>query len=71
MCMDTNATTRQIGTRIATIRKRRQMSQATLGKSAGVGKEMICRYERGRVQPRVDTLAKIATALGVPIDSLA
>jgi transcriptional regulator with XRE-family HTH domain len=51
-------------------RKRSGMSQETLGFAAGLHRTEISMIERGLRLPRVDTLVKLATALGVRPEAL-
>jgi transcriptional regulator with XRE-family HTH domain len=60
-----------IGEKIATLRKQKNLSQTDLGKAAGVSREIIGRYERGEVMPSIEVAAKIADALDVSLDYLA
>jgi transcriptional regulator with XRE-family HTH domain len=60
-----------IGDKITTLRKQKKISQADLGKAAGVSREIIGRYERNEVSPSVDVAKKIADVLEVSLDYLA
>lgn len=60
-----------IGEKIITLRKQKNLSQTDLGKAAGVSREIIGRYERGEVMPSIEVAAKIADTLDVSLDYLA
>lgn len=62
--------TKDIGTRIALIRKSKGLTQANLADRIGVSRLLISDYERGKVRIYADVLAKIAAALGVSADTL-
>ncbi|MCM1154246.1 MAG: helix-turn-helix domain-containing protein [Roseburia sp.] len=59
-----------IGDNIRECRKKAKLSQKELGKKLGVSQQHIAQYERGKRQPKIETLRKIANALGVSIDYL-
>lgn len=52
-----------IGDKILTERKKLELTQEELAERAGIAREQINRYEKGRIIPDMDTLFKIATAL--------
>lgn len=54
-----------IGEHIRETRKGKGLSQKELGKILGVSGAMIGQYETGQRKPRLDTLQRIAAALGV------
>ncbi len=60
-----------IGDKITTLRKQKNLSQTDLGKAVGVSREMIGRYERNEVLPSIEVAAKIADALDISLDYLA
>lgn len=53
------------GERIRYIRKSNNMTQKTLGEISGIAEPTIRRYELGKLNPKRETLQKIAKALGV------
>ena len=55
-----------IGERIREIRNERGLTQKTLGEKAGIAEPTIRRYELGKLNPKINTVKKIATALNVP-----
>lgn len=54
-----------IGERIAAARKEAGLTQAELGKKLGVTQQMITQIEKGRRNPKTETICKIAEALDV------
>lgn len=56
-----------IGEKIKTVRLQKGVSQAALARCLGVSTAMICQYEVGKRKPKVETLSKIAGALGVDL----
>ena len=54
-----------IGKKIRELRLQRGMTQAELGKRCGIAETTIRRYELGGLNPKYETVCKIATALGV------
>lgn len=56
-----------IGGKIKAMRLQKGVSQAALAKCLGVSTAMICQYEVGKRKPKVETLSKIAGALGVDL----
>jgi XRE family aerobic/anaerobic benzoate catabolism transcriptional regulator len=59
-----------IGQRIRSTRLRNGQTQEGLARDADVSNGTIIRIEMGRNNPNLDTLAKIAAALDVPISEL-
>ena len=56
---------------IREIRMKQGLSQNELAKRAGIRQGVLSYIESGRTKnPRIDTLAAIAKALGVPVDKL-
>lgn len=51
-------------------RRARNLTQAEVAERVGIAVEVFGRLERGRALPRADTLARLASALGVSTDSL-
>lgn len=50
-------------------RKKHRITQADLASRCGMRQQSICRFERGR-NVRIDTLERIATAIGIDLPSL-
>ena len=60
---------RHVGNRIRTIRKQNKLTLRQLAKGCGLSTNAISLVERGQVAPTVETLCKIAGALGVRASS--
>lgn len=54
-----------IGQRIKAIRKQKAFTQETLGLITGIDSADISKYEAGKINPTLKTIAKFAIALGV------
>jgi transcriptional regulator with XRE-family HTH domain len=59
-------TPRQLGQRLAKLRKSQGLSRYGLAKSLGVSRDYLGRIETGQSSPTVEMLQRLATALGVP-----
>lgn len=59
-----------LGLRIREFRNERHMSQEELAFKAGISAAHLGQIERALKNPTVDTVAKIAAAMGVPITTL-
>jgi len=53
------------GQRIKKIRKEKGLTQKALGELCGIAEPTIRQYESGRLNPKIETVEKIAVALGV------
>jgi transcriptional regulator with XRE-family HTH domain len=53
------------GQLIAQMRSRARLSQAELARAAGMTRSVVNAYERGRRQPSVEALARLAGAAGL------
>lgn len=51
--------------RLRTIRKEHGLTQAELAEKAGIAVNSVRLYESGKVIPKLDTIAKIARAMGL------
>ena len=60
----------EIGARIRALRDQKQFSQGDVEKRSGLLRHYISRVENGHTMPEVDTLQKLARALGVPLHRL-
>ena len=59
------------GPRLALLRQQRGLSISQLSEKAGLHCELIRKIEQGhRAHPRIDTVVKLADALGVTLDEL-
>ena len=54
--------------RLRQARKRQGLTQEELGKKSGLSTYTIQRYEYGKLNPKKDTVAKLATALTLGYD---
>ena len=59
-----------IGQAIQLARSKRKLSQAALAKRAGISVSYLSLLERGRRDPPLSTLQRIAAALGMPVEIL-
>ena len=59
-----------LGTRIASLRQGRGLSQAELARRLNISSSAIGMYEQGRREPSVDTLIALAREFGVSLDYL-
>ena len=60
----------QLGKRVAYLRKEEGMSQLALALSSGVAKSYLSELEKGKRNPTVKVLNKIAIALDLTIEEL-
>lgn len=60
----------RVGARIRYLRQQRELSQEKLALNAGINPAFLGHLERGLKSPTIDTLAKIASALGVTLSEL-
>ena len=58
------------GDRISAIRKGKKITQKVLSERTGIAEPTIRRYESNRLNPKFETLQKIAAALEVPVTDL-
>ena len=58
------------GQKMAFCRKEKKISQAEIGKIAGINGDIVGKYERDEMKPSIETAKKLADALGVSIDYL-
>jgi HTH-type transcriptional regulator / antitoxin HipB len=58
------------GAQVKLCREARGLTQRELGAKVGVNSTTICRLERGHRTPQAVTCARIAQALGVPIERI-
>ena len=61
---------KQLGQRIRNLRNALQMSQEELSFKAGISPAHLGQIERALKNPTIDTIAKIATALDIPVAAL-
>ena len=58
------------GERLTVVRKRKNLSQADIGKKIGINGDAYGRYERNEVRPTIEMAVKISQALEVSLDFL-
>lgn len=61
---------RQLGTRIAALRKEQDLTQAQLAELLGLTQQMIASYEVGRRRVPVSLLPRIASVLAMSVEAL-
>ena len=59
-----------LGKRIRALRKSKTLTQELLGEKAGLSYKFVGEIERGEVNPSLDSLERIATALDVKVGDL-
>jgi transcriptional regulator with XRE-family HTH domain len=70
MTQDEKQFFRQLGGRIAGLRKEQGLTQTQLAEVLGLTQQMVASYEVGRRRVPVSLLPKIATALAVSVEAL-
>jgi transcriptional regulator with XRE-family HTH domain len=68
--LELQALTDQFGRNLAYCRKRANLSQEELAVRASIHRTAVGQLERGERVARVDTLVKLAGALGIPAEEL-
>lgn len=68
--MTKTALLKKVGTRIAAIRKRQDLSQSDLARLAGKDRQSIHKVEKGIMNPSIFYLSEIADALTVKLSDL-
>jgi transcriptional regulator with XRE-family HTH domain len=58
------------GERLTQVRKRKNLSQAEIGKKIGINGDAYGRYERNDVRPTIEMAVKIAQSLEISLDYL-
>lgn len=64
------ASRRELGERLSAWRKKKKLSQVQISEKSGIGQAAISRIERGNHHPRLDTIQKYASALGLGLPTL-
>ncbi|WP_321324004.1 XRE family transcriptional regulator [Thiomicrorhabdus sp.] len=59
-----------IGKTINKARKKQSLTIADIAEQSGISRGMLSKIENGQVSPSLDSLLKIARALGIPISAL-
>jgi transcriptional regulator with XRE-family HTH domain len=62
--------TQRVAARVAAIRARRGLTQESLAAKARINRVTLARLERAQHPPNLDTLERIARALGVAVVDL-
>lgn len=70
MTQDEKAFFRQLGERIATLRKEQDLTQAQLAERLGLTQQMVASYEVGRRRVPASLLPQIADTLATSLDEL-
>jgi len=60
----------RLSARLKSLRRAQHLSQEQLAERAGLHRNFVSLMERGLNQPTVDTLFRLANALGIPADEL-
>jgi transcriptional regulator with XRE-family HTH domain len=60
----------RFATNVRRIRSKKQLSQKTLADKVGISVSYVSMLERGQRSPPLETIEKVAKALGVPPASL-
>ena len=58
------------GERLISVRKKKSLSQADIGKMINISGDAYGRYERNEVKPTIEMATKVANALEVSLDYL-
>lgn len=61
---------RQVGQQIRTVRLNANLTQERLALDAGLDRSYVVHIEQGHQAPTIDTLIRIAHAIGVPLTDL-
>lgn len=70
LMVDPKAVSKKLGKRIQEVRSSRGLSQEQVALEAGLNRAYVGYIERGERNPSIQTVAKIANTLQVPIDEL-
>lgn len=70
MAYDPDRVVKQIGTRIAQLRRQKGLSQTTFAEKIRATPQWVSQLERGTRSPTVHTLCKVANALEVTLADL-
>jgi len=60
----------RLGKNLKRIRAGKGISQGDIVKASGIDKAMISNIENGKTNPTLATIAKLAKAVGVPLEDL-
>ena len=70
MARETKAVLRDLGLRVRELRRQRDLTQEALAEKLGMLSPNYARIEQGRSNVTIDTLVRVATALGVEVGAL-
>lgn len=70
MTKDEKVFYRELGKRVAQLRKQNHITQVQLAHDLGVSQQQIASYEAGRVKVPVSALPKLASLLAAPLDEI-
>jgi transcriptional regulator with XRE-family HTH domain len=70
MAQETRAVLRELGLRIREVRRTQGLTQEQAAEHLGMLAPNYARVEQGRANVTVDTLVRVANALGVPVATL-
>lgn len=59
-----------MGTKIAALRKQKEITQEEMAKMVGTSAQAISKWERGKNYPDIELLPIIASFFGISIDNL-
>lgn len=66
----TNALREAVGAKVRSVRLGAGMTQAELGAAAGMDHRAVSRLESGKTSPNLDTLDRLARAMGIGVTDL-
>lgn len=64
------ASAERVGARIRALREQQGLSTTVLARKAGFSQQQICQVELGKINTPIETLARVADALGVELGEL-
>lgn len=70
MSIEMYSSVTNVGTRLRERRLAMGLTQRQLETESGISRHEVSRYEGGRRTPRLQTIARLARALGVSVDDL-
>lgn len=70
MTRDEKVFYRELGKRVAQLRKQNHLTQVQMAHDLGVSQQQIASYEAGRVKIPVSALPRLATCLAAPLDEI-
>jgi transcriptional regulator with XRE-family HTH domain len=70
MTKDEKVFYRELGKRVAQLRKQNHITQVQMAHDLGVSQQQIASYEAGRVKIPVSALPKLASILATPLDEI-